>query len=235
MKLLLLSSSRVEGFGYLQHAIEDIRAHLGAAKRLTFIPYAGVTVSYDAYLAMVSSALSPLGYQIQSIHQMQSTKHAILESDAILVGGGNTFCLLNQLYQNDLLEPIREAVISGIPYIGWSAGSNLAGATIKTTNDMPIIEPSSFDALNLLPFQINPHYLDGNPPGHQGETREQRINEFLVVNPDAKVVGLPEGTALRRMDQQLTYLGDKPGFLFDRVMGKVSLQDGQDLSHLLND
>ena len=210
--LLLLSSSRVGKTEYLQHALLLIKEFLSIAdysdtKPLLFIPYAGVSVDFDQYELMVKEALKPLRIEINSIHRFENKLNAIENAGGIVIGGGNTFALLHSLYQFELLEPIKKIVFSGIPYIGWSAGSNIAGPTIRTTNDMPIIEPPSFSALELIEWQINPHYIDGSPPGHNGETRQQRLEEFLVLNNDKKVIGIPEGTALRYIRQKLEYFG----------------------------
>jgi dipeptidase E len=234
MKLLLLSSSRVDNTDYLEHAAINIKQHLGnSITEVLFIPYAGVALSYDAYESKVSQAFSQLGYEIRSIHQYDDPIKALEEAQAIAVGGGNTFCLLNSLYENNLLTSIRAKVRSGTPYIGWSAGSNIASPSICTTNDMPIIEPPSFKALSLLPFQLNPHYIDGNPPGHNGETREMRINEYMMINSKQTVIGLPEGTALKLANGKLSYLGEKAGFKFTQAQGKQPIAADADLSHLL--
>ncbi len=234
MNLLLLSSSRVGDTGYLEHAENLIKNHLGdKTKNLLFIPYAGVSIDYDTYEEMVSTAFEKFGYQITSIHHSSDPQQAILNASAIAVGGGNTFNLLATLYENQLLDTIREKVQTGTPYIGWSAGSNIAAPSIRTTNDMPIVEPASFDSLHLLPIQINPHYIDGNPPGHNGETREQRINEFLVKNPRQTVIGIPEGTALKYNSGKLIYVADKQGFKFTLDGGKEVIQPAADLSSLI--
>ncbi|MCW8878955.1 MAG: dipeptidase PepE [Kangiellaceae bacterium] len=233
MNLLLLSSSRVDDTGYLEHALPLIKDHIGERHRLLFIPYAGISVGFDAYLEMVNKALQSIGLNADSVHNMPDPVQAVREADTILVGGGNTFCLLNSLYEKNLIEAVRAKLNSGTPYIGWSAGSNIAAPTIRTTNDMPIIEPPSFNALNLVPFQINPHYIDGNPPGHNGETREQRISEFLEVNPNKVVVGIPEGTALLRNGDKLTYVAEKDGFIFTKQEGKQLISSNADLSYLL--
>lgn len=234
MNLLLLSSSRVGDTDYLLHAEKMIQSHLKTqVKKVLFVPYAGITINHDEYESMAAKAFEQFGYQLESIHHKDDPVKAIENAEAIAVGGGNTFCLLNSLYENQLIQPIQEKVKSGTPYIGWSAGSNMAAPTIRTTNDMPIIEPPSFNALNLVPFQINPHYIDGNPPGHNGETREQRIAEFLVVNPEKIVVGIPEGTAIIRHNDQLTYSGEVEGFLFDAKQGKSMIKPNADLSYLL--
>jgi dipeptidase E len=194
--LLLLSSSRVGDTTYLQHALALIKAKLTGVTELLFIPYAGVTVNFDDYTAMVQNALTELDIKVTGIHQYADPVSAINAAPAIAVGGGNTFNLLHQLYQNKLIKAIQGKVAQGTPYIGWSAGSNIAGLSIRTTNDMPIIEPESFNALQLIDFQLNPHYTDYNPPGHNGETRAQRLAEFMVLNKATPIVAIVEGTAL---------------------------------------
>ncbi len=227
--LLLLSSSRVEDTPYLDHAKEMIAEHLGQIKEVIFIPYAGVTITYDEYKNMVQSALEDSGITIKSIHEYDNPVNAIQNAQAIAIGGGNTFRLLHQLYENGLVQAIQDKVAHGTPYIGWSAGSNVAGATIRTTNDMPIIEPPSFNALNLVNFQINPHYTDYTPPGHNGETREQRLQEFMVLNPTTHIVGIVEGTAIKMSGNQIKLIGGKDGFLF--LNGeKNKIADGYDLT-----
>lgn len=214
-RLLLLSNSKNFGHEYLEHARDHIRDFLGAeVRRVLFVPYAGVRATYDDFSSMVSERFRQIGYDIDSIHKAADARAEILSAEAIAVGGGNTFHLLNGLYKNDLLESIRARVGEGMPYIGWSAGSNVACPTIRTTNDMPIIEPPSFDALGLVPFQINPHYLDAHPEGHQGETREERILEFIEVNRDVTVVGLREGSILRIEGSSVRLLGPKTARVF---------------------
>ena len=168
-------------------------------KRVLFVPYAGVNISsesiqksYDVYEAKVKEVYAKFGVEIYSIHKEARPIEAVIKAEAIAVGGGNTFYLVHELHRLGLMDAIRERAINGMPYMGWSAGSNIACPTMKTTNDMPIIEPESFDCLNIIPYQINPHYLDTNPEGHGGETREQRIEEFLQVNRNTVVVGLRE-------------------------------------------
>ena len=164
-----------------------------------FIPYAAVTFSFDIYEQKVSERFAELGFQVKSIHHFSDPVQAVYDAEAIVVGGGNTWQLVRMLHDNQLMKPIREKVMNGALYVGWSAGSNVACPTLRTTNDMPIIDPKGFDTTGLIPFQINPHYLDANPEGHGGETREQRIEEFLEVNPDIYVVGLREGYNATRM------------------------------------
>lgn len=189
MNLLLLSNSRNPGGAYLAHALDAVAALVGARRRAWFVPFAAVTVDWDDYTQMVQTALQPLGLTVTGAHHGTSPG----DHDVILVGGGNTFHLLRECRSRGLLAPIRALVRAGVPYAGWSAGSNLMCPTIRTTNDMPIVDPGGFEALGLLSFQINPHYTNALPVGHQGETREQRLAEFVRANPDVDVLGLPEG------------------------------------------
>ncbi|WP_444994070.1 dipeptidase PepE [Aliikangiella sp. IMCC44359] len=238
MNLLLLSSSRVGNTAYLEHAEYLLKQHIDTSiKKLLFIPFAGVAIDFSQYEEMVSKAFRHLGYQIESLHHSQDPISQVNSAEAVVVGGGNTFNLLNCIYQKKILEPLQQLIKRGTPYVGWSAGSNIAAPTICTTNDMPIVEPPSFKSLNLVPFQINPHYLEGNPPGHNGETREQRINEYLIANPNKRVVGIPEGTALQLKNNKLTYLGDKSGVIFSSYQQEESkqlIQANSNISHLLN-
>ena len=230
--LLLLSSSRVGDTAYLEHAKTMIRDHLDNINEVVFIPYAGVTVSYDDYTSKVAEALKSINVEVKGIHSFSDPVAAIENAKAILVGGGNTFHLLHQLYENNLVNAIQNKVASGAPYIGWSAGSNIAGMSIRTTNDMPIIQPNSFDALNLLPVQLNPHYTDYNPPGFNGETREQRLSEFMVLNPETHIVGIVEGTALKLSNNKLSLIGPDVGYLFLNRNKQVITVD-TNLSYLL--
>jgi len=215
MRLLLLSNSTCYQKGYLEHAMGDLKDFLGdSVGRVLFIPYAGVTVEWDSYTTKVREKYAEIGYKLVSIHEVSDPVTAVKEAEAIAVGGGNTFYLLRELYENRLIEPICERVSDGLPYMGWSAGSNMVCPTVKTTNDMPIVEPPSFKALDLIPFQINPHYTDTVLPQHQGETRADRIAEFIEANPDMTVVGLREGSILRVEGDSLTLLGEKDLRLF---------------------
>lgn len=214
-RLLLLSNSTNYGGEFLAHADGDIRDFLGTSvKSVLFVPFAGVTRSFDVYAAVVRARFAELGYQLDSVHEAANPIEAVERAEAIAVGGGNTFHLLREMYEAGLIEAIRARVETGTPYVGWSAGSNVACPTIRTTNDMPIVEPPSFDALSLVPFQINPHYTDEMPANHAGETREQRIAEFLKANPDARVVGLREGSILKIEDSEITLLGEKSARVF---------------------
>ena len=194
-RLLLISNSTLFGSGYLDHAENEIRDFLGGLRRVLFVPFA--QYDRDAYTAMARRRLELMGYELNSVHEAPNPKRAVETSEAVFIGGGNTFRLLKGLYDSDLLSAIRRSVASGAPYIGSSAGSIVAGPTIKTTKDMPIVQPPSFDALALVEFQISPHYLDHDPNStHMGETQEERINQFLEENY-APVAGLREGTMLR--------------------------------------
>ena len=192
--ILLISNSTVYGRGYLDHVESEIISFLGSAQRVLFFPFA--LYDHDAYTATARSRFDAMGYSIESVHQAKNPHRAIEETDAIFVGGGNTFRLLKALQDLDLIEPIRQKVRGGAPYIGSSAGSNVAGPTIRTTKDMPIVQPRSFESLGLVTFQISPHYLDPDPNSHHmGETQEERILQFLEEN-DTPVVGMREGAWL---------------------------------------
>lgn len=215
MRLLLLSNSTMAGKPFLGWPKEYLKSFIGKApKKLLFIPYAGVNVYWDGYYKKVSDYFKEFGYETRSIYQQNDPAAAIQEADIIMVGGGNTFHLVYYLHQKGLIPLIRQAVLAGKPYIGWSAGANVACPTLCTTNDMPIIQPESFETFNLVPFQINPHYLDANPEGHGGETREDRIHEFLEINRAKVVVGLREGTGLWIADDKIKLIGDKPMRIF---------------------
>lgn len=230
MQILMLSSSRSGNEAYLNTARDMIFPFLSSVSEALFIPYAGVTVDWDEYTQMVQDALPEI--KIQGLHQQLEPGRAIQQAKAIIVGGGNTFNLLHQLYLNHLMDPIVQAVQTGTPYIGWSAGSNICGNSIRTTNDMPIIQPPSFNALNLVPFQINPHYSDYQPPGHNGETRAQRIAEFCQLCPTLPVIGIREGSALLRVDNTLSLLGNQDGVVFHGADTRV-INAQQDLSMYL--
>jgi dipeptidase E len=198
MKLLLISNSTIAGQPYLQWPVEHIRTFLGCVDSVAFIPYAAVTFSYDEYEAKVQARFDDLGIEVRSVHREADPAAAIRNAEAIVVGGGNTFALLKKMQEQGLVDAVRMAVTElGVPYVGWSAGSNVCCPTICTTNDMPIVEPQSFRAVGAVPFQINPHYLDAHPDGHAGETREQRIEEFITANPGVWVAGLREQCLLR--------------------------------------
>lgn len=214
-RLLLLSSSRTPGGGFLEHAGGQIRGFLGSGvTRVLFIPYASVSRSYEEMTKLVSETLGGLGYQVAGLHDAPDPVGAVRAAEAVAVAGGNTFRLLQLIQSQGLLQPLRERVQAGMPYIGWSAGSNLACPTIRTTNDMPIVWPRDCDALGLIPFQINPHYTELLPPEHQGETRDDRLREFMRLNPGMPVLGLREGGALRVEGAHMRLLGGQNARLF---------------------
>lgn len=234
MKLLLLSNSTNAGEGYLSYPEAQVRDFLTDESRsLLFIPYAAVAFSYEEYEDKVKTRFNEWGFEITSIHHHSDPVKAVQEAGGIIVGGGNTFHLLHQLYKYHLLKPIKDRVIEGVPYIGWSAGSNITCPSIMTTNDMPIIEPKSFASLNLIPFQINPHYVDANPDGHAGETREQRIEEFLEVHPEMYVAGLREGTLFHIEDNLIHLHGPKPVRIFKKGIEPLELGTRDNYDFLL--
>jgi dipeptidase E len=234
-KLLLISNSTNSGEEYLGWPRQLITNFLIGTnvRRILFVPYAGVTVSYDEYTAKVNAVFEKLGFEIYSIENEPNRVEAIHQAEAIAVGGGNTFHLVHMLHKLRLMEPIFEKVNAGLPFLGWSAGANVACPSMKTTNDMPIIEPESFNCLSLIPFQINPHYLDANPEGHGGETREQRIEEFLMVNPETTVVGLREASALQTEGRKMQLLGTRPMRIFQQGIEPREVDPGTDISFLL--
>lgn len=235
MRLLLISNSTNPGEPYLDYPKHHINDFLGKPPvRALFIPYAGVTVSFDEYETRVQERFAEVGHQITSIHHASDPVEAVEAAEAIVVGGGNTFQLIKMIQDHGLIEPVRRKVQSGTPYIGWSAGSNVACPTIRTTNDMPILEPDGFHAFNLVPFQINPHYTDKNPPGHAGETREDRIMEFLEVNRKVVVLGLREGCILRVEGPQMNLIGERSLRIFRYGIIPEEWDHTQDLSVFLN-
>jgi dipeptidase E len=235
MRLLLISNSTNVGESYLDHTLPHIRNFIGNQRgKALFIPYAAVTFSFDSYFYKVKEKLQGPGIELESVHTCEDPINALQMADFIITGGGNTFQLLNFLQINNLIDVIIRRVKQGIPYIGWSAGANIACPTIGTTNDMPIIEPASFNALNLVPFQINPHYLDAHPDGHAGETREARILEYIEVNSNRYVLGLREGSILQIEGQKMTLIGKKNLRVFKNGMNTMEIKPNEDLSFLLS-
>jgi dipeptidase E len=234
MELLLISNSTNAGEAYLDYPKQNIKQFLGEKiNKVLFIPYAGVSFSFDDYAKKVQNRFDEIGYLVDSIHLHDDPVKAVEEAEAIVVGGGNTWHLTRMIHDQNLIDVVREKVLTGTPYIGWSAGSNLACPTIKTTNDMPIIDPHGLHAFNLIPFQINPHYLDANPDGHAGETREQRIEEFLVVNQAIYVLGLREGTMLHVHNRDIKLIGPRSARVFKFGEKPREIDPGEDLSFLL--
>jgi dipeptidase E len=231
VRVLLISNSTLYGCGYLDHVEEEIRRFLAAAKTVLFVPFA--LYDRDAYAAQASARFQAMGYTLESVHRIENPLFAIQRADAIFVGGGNTFRLLKSLQDLDLLEAIRRRVKSGAGYIGSSAGSNVAGLTIKTTKDMPIVQPRSFDSLGLIPFQISPHYQDPDPTSkHMGETQEERILQFLEEN-ETPVVGIREGAWLLIENGSVTLKGQSGARIFRRGHAPVEVAPGTEISKLV--
>jgi dipeptidase E len=219
-RILAFSSSRTGNSGYLETALPLIKDFLGDKSiNIAFIPFAAVDGDYEAYAGKVKQAL-PSAYNIITVTH-QNTVDAINNADAVMVGGGNTFKLLHDLYSTGALQLIQQKVNNGTPYISWSAGSNITGATICTTNDMPVINPGNFTALEFFSFQINPHYYNVSIAGFNGETRDQRLEEFLLLNPHKTIVALPEGTALLLSNGKLQLKGSVPAFLLTHNNGAL--------------
>jgi dipeptidase E len=233
-KLLLLSNSTIPGqpfFGWAMSHLQTFTSQLTGY--VAFVPYAAVGFGYDEYEHKVAQAWKELDIEVKSIHHAFDKKTFLKEASCIAVGGGNTFALLNLIYQEQILDTIKEQVAGGIPYIGWSAGANMACPTIKTTNDMPIVQPKSFDALGLIPFQINPHFTEAKIPGHGGEGRVERIKEFLAVNQHMPVMGLPEGMLVEQVDDKFFLKGEGVATLFRFNQEQQQLVSGSDLSTML--
>ena len=233
MNLLLISNSTNAGEEYLKYPIAEIAKTLKGVSEVVFIPYASVTFSYDEYEAKVQARFNEIGIKVKSIHHALNKRNFLRNAEAVVIGGGNTFALLKRMQEEDLLDVIHRRVKGGMPYIGWSAGSNVTCPTICTTNDMPIVQPESFRAIGLVSFQINPHYLDANPVGHAGETREQRILEYLEANRSRYVVGLREGCMLRIDDNGIELIGSRPMRIFKKGQPTYEVNPGDDISFLL--
>jgi len=235
-RLLLISNSTNAGEPYLGWPRPYISAFLEGTgvKDILFVPYAGVNLSdesversYDLYEQRVQAVFKELGYRIYSIHREKDPVEAVRKAKAIAVGGGNTFHLVYMLHRLNLVKVVRERVLEGVHFMGWSAGANVACPTLRTTNDMPIVQPASFDTFNLVSFQINPHYLDANPEGHGGETRQQRIEEFLAVNRDVIVVGLREATLIQVEGEKIELKGSRPMRIFRYGQAAMDLGIGR--------
>ncbi|MBQ3187106.1 MAG: dipeptidase PepE [Alistipes sp.] len=234
MKLLLISNSTNAGEEYLRYPLPEIEKFLHGVKEVVFVPYAAVTFSYAAYEKKVQARLAEIGIRVKSVHRAKDPAKMVREAEAICVGGGNTFALTKKMQEQGLMKAILKKIKAGTPYVGWSAGSNVCCPTICTTNDMPILQPESFRAIGAIPFQINPHYLDANPEGHAGETREQRILEYIEANPKRWVVGLREGCILHYENEKLELIGKRPMRIFRKGVETHEVQAGDDLSFLFN-
>ncbi|MEN9875901.1 MAG: hypothetical protein RLZZ529_898 [Bacteroidota bacterium] len=229
--ILLASTSTVYGSSYLEYLLAELQLHFKNCNTLLFIPYArpgGIT--HDEYTAKVALAFAKINIAVKGIHEFENPVEAIQNAEGIFTGGGNTFVLVSQLYKNQLMEVIAQKLKSGTPYLGTSAGSNIAGLTIQTTNDMPIVYPPSFQSLGMIPFNLNPHYIDTDgPANHMGETREDRIKEFHTYN-SIPVLGLREGSWLEIKGGNITLKGNGKARLFRQNQQAEEIESGSDLS-----
>jgi dipeptidase E len=229
--ILLASTSTVYGSSYLEYLLAELQLHFKNCNTLLFIPYArpgGIT--HDEYTAKVALAFAKINITVKGIHEFENQVEAIQNAEGIFTGGGNTFVLVSQLYKNQLMEVIAQKLKSGTPYLGTSAGSNIAGLTIQTTNDMPIVYPPSFQSLGMIPFNLNPHYIDTDgPANHMGETREDRIKEFHTYN-SIPVLGLREGSWLEIKGENITLKGNGKARLFRQNQQAEEIESGSDLS-----
>lgn len=230
-RLLLISNSTNHGQGFLDHCLAEIDDFLGSIRSLAFVPFA--LKDRELYGAKVAARLADIGVRATTLTADEAGLRAVREAEAVFTGGGNTFRLLRTLQETGLLPAIRERALAGMPYMGSSAGTNLATPTIRTTNDMPIVQPLSFDALNLVPFQINPHYLDPDAGStHMGETREQRLKEFHEEN-ETPVVGLREGAWIRVEGEKAVLGGANGARIFRRDREPEERKSGASLDDLL--
>ena len=233
MRLLLISNSTNAGEEYLKYPIGNIKDFLGDIDEVLFVPYAAVTFSYDDYQKKVQARFDEIGIKVRSTHEFADPVEEVRRAKAVVVGGGNTFALTRKMQEEGLMETIGKRIAAGMPYVGWSAGSNVACPTLCTTNDMPIVEPRSFKCIGAIPFQINPHYLDHNPEGHAGETREQRIEEYIAANPHMYVAGLREGCMLRVEGSRLELIGSRTLRVFRFGQSPREYAAGEDLGFLM--
>jgi dipeptidase E len=232
-QILIASTSTVHGSGYLEYLLDSLKVHFKNANTVLFIPYARPGgISHQDYTEIVRIAFSKINKAVKGIHEFDNPKDAIKSAEAIFTGGGNTFVLVNQLYKNNLMSELRSTIESGTPYLGTSAGSNICGLTIGTSNDMPIMYPPNFNTLGLIPFNINPHYLDPEPGStHMGETRETRIIEFHEFNSQP-VIGLREGSYLEVKGSKIVLMGPLKARIFEKNRQPYELETMSDLSSL---
>ncbi len=230
---ILASTSTIHGQGYLEYLLQEVKTHFKDCSEVIFIPYARPGgISHDDYTAIVSRAFGSIGLKVKGLHEFRDPVQAIKDARGIFTGGGNTFLLVEKLYRNKIMAVLRETLLAGIPYMGTSAGTNIAGLTMQTTNDMPIIYPPSFQTLGIVPFNINPHYLDPDINStHKGETRETRIKEFHTINTQP-VVGLREGSWIEVKADKISLKGPLPARIFKVDEVPFEMEPNNSLTHL---
>lgn len=231
--IIIASTSTVHGSDFLEYLLDDLKHFFKHTNTILFVPYARPSgISHDEYTLKANEAFSKIGKNVKGIHEFENPIDAVKQAKGIFIGGGNTFVLVNELYKQQLIETIKDAVNSGTPYLGTSAGSNICGLNIRTTNDMPIIYPPSFKTFSFIPFNINPHYLDPNPNStHMGETRETRIKEFHKYNTQP-VVGIREGSYLEVNGNEITLRGPLQARIFEYNKTPYEVDSNTNLSHL---
>lgn len=231
--IIIASTSTLHGGDYLEYLLPELNVHFEHCKTILFIPFARPGgISHDEYTKKVSLAFAKINKEVKGIHEFENLSEAINNAEGIFTGGGNTFLLVTQLHKNNIMIALAEAVKNGVPYLGTSAGSNICGLTMQTTNDMPIIYPPSFQTLGLVPFNLNPHYLDPDAQSkHMGETRETRINEYHSFN-NVPVLGLREGSWLDVKGKEITLKGILTARLFIQNQIPVEIESGTNLSYL---
>ncbi|WPR71721.1 dipeptidase PepE [Flavobacterium sp. NG2] len=232
-KIIIASTSTLAGEKYLEYLLPELKNHFKGCTTVLFIPYARPSgISHDDYTKIAALAFAKININIKGIHEFDNPSEAILNAEGIFVGGGNTFLLVSQLYAYKIMNLLSATIKNGTPYLGTSAGSNICGLTMQTTNDMPIIYPPSFQTLGLVPFNINPHYLDADSSSkHMGESRETRIKEFHQFN-NIPVIGLREGSWLEIKGNQITLKGSLSARLFKKGNDPIELENETDLSDL---
>jgi len=231
--IIIASTSTLHGGGYLEYILPVLQSHFKNCKSILFIPYARPSgISHDEYTQKAKEAFAKIDIEVKGIHEFENPHDAVKNAEGIFTGGGNTFLLVTQLYKNNIMQLVSETVKNGTPYLGSSAGSNICGLSMQTTNDMPIIYPPSFQTLGLIPFNLNPHYLDADLQSkHMGETRETRIKEFHAFN-SIPVLGLREGSWLEVKGEKITLKGDLSARLFQQNKTPIELETESDLSNL---
>ncbi|TPN81653.1 dipeptidase PepE [Aquimarina algicola] len=230
---IIASSSTIHGSGPLEYLFDSLEELYTNTEEILFIPYARPGgISHDEYTIGVNNIFKKIGKRIMGVHMFEDPIEAIKNANGIYTGGGNTFLLVHQLYKNNVITTLKEKIESGAPYLGTSAGSNICGLTMQTTNDMPIVYPPSFMTLGILPFNINAHYIDPDPTStHKGETRETRIKEFHKLNTQP-VVGLREGSWLRVKESTITLEGELDARIFEQNKAPYEIETGKTLSQL---